>query len=366
MKHCLNSISFSIFGVIIFISETISLIMNILLLIKTSWNFLKKTIKILNIICISVISLTTLINIILFCKFKNIKKDIFQKYTSKIVSIIFLIIIYLIIIIFCIYNAIYLSLHLHIADYPEYGGRERDQNYIDSHPNEFGNVSDKEFIIVAVCPSIICVFNLLCVIISFLMRNKIILIYNKTREKYNNNNINKERNKNRNNSHKHKHGDKRGDHKMKKRFSTPTNNFIIKTSNEFINNNNTNNNNTNNNNNSVLIDKKIKIKNKNDDIINIQKNNSEEDEYEIKLPQKGTFRFDSLNMLESNDNNNEFIDIKDYNEELPEKIYFGEREINTIEECKNKENGLNLPIKRIINSKQGTKSTFNYISKNKK
>ena len=359
MKHCLNSISFSIFGVIIFISETISLIMNILLLIKTSWNFLKKTIKILNIICISVISLSTIINIIFFSKINNIKKEIFQKYTSKIASIIFLIIIYLLIIIFSIFNSIYLSIHLHIADYPEYGGRERDQNYIDSHPNEFGNVSDKEFIIVAVCPSIICIFNVLCVIISFLMRNKIILIYHKTREKYHNN-INIESNKNKSKNHKHH---KNSEHKMRKRNSTPTNNFIIKTSNELMNTNNI----INTNNSSVIIDRKNKLKDKNEEIIKIQIDNSEkkdnEDDYKIKFPKKENV---SLNSLDSNENNNNAIRIKEYNEELPEKFYFGEREINTIEECKNKENELNLPFKRYINSKQGTKSTINYKIKKEK
>ena len=186
MKYCLKSLSFCTLGAIIFISETISLIMNILLLVKTSWNYLKKTIKMLNIICISVISFTMFINIIFFCTLKNIKNEIVRKYTSKIVAIVFLILFYLSIIAFSIYNAVYLSRHLHIADFPEYGGRERDQNYIDSHPDEFRDVSEGEFIIVAVCPSIICVSNILCIIILFLIRNKIIIIYNKKKEKYSN------------------------------------------------------------------------------------------------------------------------------------------------------------------------------------
>ena len=262
MKHCINSLSFFTLGVIVFISETISLIMNIVLLIKTSWNFLKKTIKLLNIICISIILLTTFINIIFFCKLKKIKNEVVRKFTSKIAAIVFLIIFYILIIIFSIYNSIYLSIRLHIADFPEYGGRERDQNYIDSHPNEFGDVSENEFIMVAVCPSIIGVLNLLCVIISFLIRNKIILIYNKTKEKYSNY-LDEQRHKNK--SHKHKH-----ERKRKRRNST--NNYIIKTSNELMDSYNNNTHNFNSNNNSFQIDKIIKLKDNNNDSFLTDKN----------------------------------------------------------------------------------------------
>ena len=90
-----------------------------------------------------------------------------------------LIIIYIIIIIFNIYNSIYLSIRLHVADYPEYGGRKRDQNYIDTHPNEFGDVPLKQFIIVGFCPSIISVLNLICIILCVIFRKKMILTYDK-------------------------------------------------------------------------------------------------------------------------------------------------------------------------------------------
>ena len=53
------------------------------------------------------------------------------------------------------------------------------------------------------------------------MRNKIILKSNKTREKYNN------MYRNKNKSHNYEHVKR----KMKKRYSTPTNNFFIRTSN---------------------------------------------------------------------------------------------------------------------------------------
>ena len=249
-KYCLNSISFKTFGIIIFLSELISVIMNIILLVITSWNYLKKTIKTLNIIFLLIIALTTFINIILFCSIKKIKKEVIRKYQSKVVAIIFLILFYLSIIIFNIYNAIYLSLHLHIADYPEYGGRERDQAYIDAHPTEFGNVSLKEFIIVATCPSVICFLNLLSIIISILLRSKIKLIYNKEIKRFSivntNRNIHSQ-------NHKHK--------KHKKRRNSVNN---IESTDAFNKCLNTKNNNTNNNEiNSILPSENIsKRKNK--------------------------------------------------------------------------------------------------------
>lgn len=326
-NNCLNSIPFSTFGIIIFISELISIIMNIILLVITSWNFLKKTIKTLNIIFLVIIVLTTFINIILFCSIGKIKKEIFQKHKSKIVAIYFLIMFYLSIIIFNIYNAIYLSLYLHIADYPEYGGRKRDQEYIDAHPNEFGNVSLKEFIIVAVCPSIICFFNLLSIIISILIRNKIKLIYNKEFQRlsiFNNIRNNHVINKN---------------HKKHKKRRNSVNN--IKSSEDIINNIN----------NTDPIENKVKGNNK--EIIKIDENNFEEgDEYEIKLTKKK----ETKEEIEEEKSDK----IKEYNEKLPEKFFFGGREIKLSDENTIRADSLNMPKKIVINSIQGTKSTFNY------
>jgi hypothetical protein len=115
-----------------------------------------------------------------------------------------LFLLYIIIIIFNIYNSIYLSIRLHIADFPEYGGRKRDQNYIDNHPNEFGFIPLKQFIIVGLCPSVISVLNLVCFILCFVFRKKMILTYNNMLFSVDNNEINEVKivQKNRNN-HKH-------------------------------------------------------------------------------------------------------------------------------------------------------------------
>ena len=202
--NCLNSIPFNIIGIFIIIFESISLIMSILCLVLTSWNFLKHFIKILNIISLAIISLIIIINTILFLKIKNQRYDIRKNYNNRMCISLLLFLLYIIIIIFNIYNSIYLSIRLHIADFPEYGGRKRDQNYIDNHPNEFGFIPLKQFIIVGLCPSIISVLNLVCFILCFVFRKKMILTYNNMLFSVDNNEINEVKivQKNRNN-HKH-------------------------------------------------------------------------------------------------------------------------------------------------------------------
>ena len=202
--NCLNSIPFNIIGIFIIIFESISLIMSILCLVLTSWNFLKHFIKILNIISLAIISLIIIINTILFLKIKNNKYDIRKNYNYRMNMSSLLFLLYIIIIIFNIYNSIYLSIRLHIADFPEYGGRKRDQNYIDNHPNEFGFIPLKQFIIVGLCPSVISVLNLVCFILCCIFRKKMILTYNNMLFSVDNNEINEVKivQKNRNN-HKH-------------------------------------------------------------------------------------------------------------------------------------------------------------------
>ena len=318
--NCLNSISFFMLGVIIFISEFISIIMIVLLLIYTSWQYIKSVIKTLNIVCLVIKIITTLLNILMF-RLGNIKKEILKIYTRKIVTPILLIIIYVIIILFNIYNAIHLSLTLHIVDYPEYGGRKRDQNYIDTHPEEFGHISVKEFIIVAICPSIICVFNFVCVIISVMFRNKIIMIYNTAHDDlYCNNNDTKNKNEK----------DKDKNKNKKKRNST----MMVKSTDEIANYTDTNN-------------KKV---------YNNQANNDDDDE--IKLPKKikiksKNVKFKTNDTLNDNnvDNNN---DIKEYNKELPENFFFGGKEIKMADEKKNETK---------LNSMQGTITSMDFIKK---
>ena len=339
-NHCLNSISFPILISIVFISESVSFIMSLLILIMTSWNYLKKAIKTLNIICLSFIAFIIILNIFLFCSLKNIKQQIFQKYTSIKVFLGFLIIFYLLIIAFNIYDATYLSLRLHIADYPEYGGRKRDQKYIDDHPEKFGNVPLKEFIFVSVCPSVICVLNLCCIIICILIRNKLILTYNKEKERIGKN-CDKEKSKNKS-------------HKKKKRNSKNNINLPIQSNDELINTNNTaqndNNNNINNNGKNEII--KIKVNNSDDG-----------DGYVIKLPKKyfGKVKFDTTESI--NNDKKDIKDVKDYIDKIPKSFFFGERKVKSKEdkeEFESKEYEFETQKKMPFNSMQDTKSSIGY------
>jgi len=337
-KHCLNSISFYSLGVVIFISEFISLLLNILCLVFASWKFLKSIIKTLNIVCLCIIGLTLFINIIMFCSVKNIKQNLVNKYKNKLVAPVFLFIFYLIIIIFNIYNAIYLSVKLHIADYPEYGGRKRDQEYIDSHPDEFGNVPLHEFIIVAVCPSLISVFNLLCIIITCLYRNKIIIMYNIAyKEKYGKYPYEEDENIQKRPKKIKKEKKDKKDKNKKKRKSIEK----MGSTEEIVNSNETD-------------PERHKVKNiNNNELIKIKINNSEDGEgYEKKLPENfyfGNIKFDSTGQKQ------EVNDVKGYNKKLPENFYFGERKVQTPKEEKEIEFNFNNNINSLYNSRQGTK-----------
>ena len=184
-KNCLNSISFTLIGAFIITFESISLVMSILCLVMTSWNFLKIYIQVLNIISLIIIFSVIIINFLIFLNIKNERFDILHNYQKRMCLSFILVFLYIIIFIFNIFNAIYLTIRLHIADYPEYGGRKRDQNYIDEHPDEFGNVSLNEFIIVGFCPSIISVLNFICIILCVLFRKKMIITYDIMKEEEN-------------------------------------------------------------------------------------------------------------------------------------------------------------------------------------
>ena len=147
--------------------------------------FFKNIYTVLNIISLIIIFSFIIINFLIFLNIKNEKFDILHNYQKRMCLSFILLFLYIIIFIFKIFNEIYLIIKLHIADYPEYGGRKRDQNYIDEHPDEFGNVSLKEFIIVGFCPSIISVLNFICIILCVLFRKKMIITYDMMKEEEN-------------------------------------------------------------------------------------------------------------------------------------------------------------------------------------
>ena len=307
--NCLNSISFTLIGAFIITFESISLAMSVLCLAMTSWNFLKIFIKVLNIISLIIIFLALIINVLIFIKIKNERIDIIQNIQMRMCLSFILLLLYLIIMIFNIFNAIYLTIRLHIADYPEYGGRKRDQNYIDEHPDEFGNVPLKEFIIVGFCPSIISVLNLICLILCVLFRKKLIITYDlmKSEEKkrVNENEMAVHTNKNKYNNR----------NRIKKKFF----NDNINTNEAIINNNNTD----------PYMERNIERSKENKNFIKIKINNSDDGE--------------------------------EYMRKAPKKLILYDDRINTNEELNlgKKENKFDYHKMNVINSMLGTKSSMN-------
>ena len=333
---CLNSISFFSLGVIVFLCISFSIVLNVICLIFTSWKYLKSLIKCLNIICLVLIGITLLISIIMFCLVRRIEKKILNCYKRNLVLPIILIILFIIIVIFNIINAIYLSINLHIADYPEYGGRKRDQAYIDTHPDEFGNVALSEFIIVAVCPTLTAIFNLLSIIIIALYRSKIVLLYNKTyEEKFGrkpDDDIDIKI---------HKDKDKKNDDKNRKNSKND-----IKSSNDEISND------------SEANPEHKKVKK--EELIQVNINNSQE-EYEKELPKKfyfGDIKFDTKDVIKEPNN------LKDYNKELPENFYYGDRIVRNKDDYKDGELSINTPKRNLLNSSLATKTTLGNKRKN--
>ena len=178
-NSCLDSASFVMLGLFIIIFELISLIMSILCLVIINWDLLKSFIRILNIISLVIIILTIIINFHIFIKINKIKYHIMKKYGNRMCLSFLLLLMYVLLVIFNVYNSIYLSIRLHISDDPEYGGRTRDQDYIDKHPEEFGDVPVKQFFVSGFCPSVIAIFNLVCFILCIIFRKKMIIMYNK-------------------------------------------------------------------------------------------------------------------------------------------------------------------------------------------
>ena len=173
-KSCLNSISFTMISILLFIFELISLIMSILCLVMINWSFLKNFIKVLNIISLVIIILIIIINFFIFIKIKNVKHNIVKNYRKRMCLTFLLLLVYFIIIIFHIYNAIYLSIKLHIINDPEYEGRRK---ILDNKPKKYDDIPLEQFIIAGFCPAIISVLNSLCIIFCVIFRKKMIITY---------------------------------------------------------------------------------------------------------------------------------------------------------------------------------------------
>ena len=159
-------------NIFIIVLDSISIIMNILVLSVTNWKFAKQESLALTIISFIFVCVVLGFDITILVLKKNLYKNNKKYILSKIFSLIILIINPLLFVI-NIFLAIYISIKIHIADYPEYGGRKRNKEYIKSHPDEFGSVSSGEFVIAALCPTLAAIAQFICMFFSIALFRRI-------------------------------------------------------------------------------------------------------------------------------------------------------------------------------------------------
>lgn len=178
--ECFFNQTFQYILINIIVFDSISIICHIIYIFTTNWDFVHKSLFILSIISISftLIILGFAICILVFKK--QLYKNNIKYLISKIFSLVMLVL-SPILFILNIFLSIYISIDLHIADYPEFGGRERDEKYIEEHPNKFGEVTGGEYVIIIICPSIVTIAHIVCFFFNLMLFLK---LYNLSEEIY--------------------------------------------------------------------------------------------------------------------------------------------------------------------------------------
>ena len=175
-------ITFTIIFIIIL--DSISIAMNAIYLVITHWKYVMLFLFILTIISLFFLCVVLGFDITILVLKRHLYKNNKKYIVTKIFSLIILII-NPVMFVLNIVLAIIISIQLHIADYPEYGGRERDEEYIKSHPERFGSVSSGEFVVAALCPTFCAIGQFMCMFFSIsLFRRVYYLPENYGNEKY--------------------------------------------------------------------------------------------------------------------------------------------------------------------------------------
>ena len=134
-------------------------------LLVVTWNYVSKSLFALSLVSLIFLCIILGFDIVILVFKRHLYKNNFKYIISKIFSLIILIL-NSILIILDIVITIIVSIQLHIADYPEFGGRERNEEYIQSHPDKFGSVSGEEFLLAGMCLSICAIAQLICMFFS--------------------------------------------------------------------------------------------------------------------------------------------------------------------------------------------------------
>ncbi len=169
---CCSKRPISFIIIFIIIIDSISVIMNIIYISVTHWKYVHLSLFILSIFSLIFVSVVLGFDITILVLKRHLYKNNKKYIISKIFSLIIMIINPLMFIL-NIFLAIFISIDLHIADYPEYGGRERDEEYIRTHPDKFGSVSSGEFVVAAMCPSINSICQFVCMFFTIALFRRV-------------------------------------------------------------------------------------------------------------------------------------------------------------------------------------------------
>ena len=153
-----KSITFILIFIIILTS--IGLVTHLIYLIAVTWDYISKSLFALSILSLIFLCIILGFDIVILVFKRHLYKNNFKYIISKIFSLIILILNPIVILLDLIITII-VSIQLHIADYPEYGGRDRDDEYILAHPDKFGSVSGEEFLLAGMSLSICAVAQLI-------------------------------------------------------------------------------------------------------------------------------------------------------------------------------------------------------------
>ena len=169
---CCSRRPISFIIIFIIILDSISILMNIIYLAITHWKYVKLVLLVFSIISLIFICVVLGFDITILVLKKHLYKNNNKYILSKIFSLIILIINPLMFILNLIL-AIFIPIQLHIADFPEYGGREKNEEYIKSHPDRFGSVSSGEFVVAALCPSMCAICQFACMFFSIALFRRV-------------------------------------------------------------------------------------------------------------------------------------------------------------------------------------------------
>ena len=151
--NCCVKKSITFILIFIIILTSIGILMHVIYIPVITWKYISTSLFALSLVSLSFLCIILGFDITVLILRRHLYKNNFKYIISKIFCLIILILNPVLVILDLVIT-ILVSVQLHIADYPEFGGRERDDEYILAHPDKFGPVSGGEFLIAGFCLSL--------------------------------------------------------------------------------------------------------------------------------------------------------------------------------------------------------------------